>query len=126
MVEIHDRLRELETRRLQSLVSKRLDIAATLHAGDFQLVSPGGKVFTKEEYLGSIADGILDYAVFEAESAIDVRVQGDMAALRYIARIQLVVDEVRQPVMRARHTDVYENRDGQWQDVWSQATTIAE
>jgi hypothetical protein len=117
-----DELRTIERTRLQALVDKDLDLARTLHADDFLLVSPGGRTFTRAEYMDSIADGLLDYVVFQPEAEIEVLLSGNIAALRYIAHIQLRVSGELQAMMRVWHTDVYERRDGQWQDVSSQAT----
>jgi len=77
---------------------------------------------SKDEYLGHIASGYLDYRVWEPD-VIAVRVQGRMALLRYHAHLDIVVagHDVVGPLRRYWHTDSYEQRDGRWQVVWSQA-----
>ena len=64
--------------------------------------------------------GDIDYVVWKPE-AIDVRVSGDMAVLRYSSRIEIVVGGRRIPPGDYWHTDYYEKRNGRWQAVWSQA-----
>ena len=94
-----------------------------LHADDFQLVSPSGAALSKEQYLGQIASGELDYLTWEPET-IEVRRYGDGAVLRYRAQAQAVFGGQRIPLRSFWHTDVYERRNGRWQVVWSQAILI--
>ena len=115
-------LRAIEERRLQALCAVDMAVCEALHAPDYQLITPGGATLGKDEYLGQIADGSLDYRRFEPEGDIAVLVLGPSAvALRYRAAI-----DARFPgghdVDRTWHTDIYERRDGRWQAVWSQAT----
>jgi hypothetical protein len=118
-------LREAERRRLRSLVTPDLHVAERLHADEYELITPGGAALSKREYLDGIAAGDFDYAVFEPISEIRVRFYHDAAILRYRVRIEILVGGV-QDSGNFWHTDVYEQRDGQWQAVWSQATRIRE
>jgi len=63
---LEEELGNLERRRLRSLVEVNIEEADALHAADFQLVHPGGGVWSKERYLGGIASGRIDYRRFEA------------------------------------------------------------
>jgi hypothetical protein len=118
-----DMIRRLEHDRLRALVAGDLATAGSLHADDYELVTPSGWVIRREGYLGGIAAGDLDYRVFEAVSEIAVRFFGRAAVARYRARIEIAfagqvdADEFW-------HTDVYEHRAEGWQVVWSQATRI--
>jgi hypothetical protein len=76
-------LRSTERSRLRSLVGGDIEAAQMLHAEDFQLVNPGGGLLSKEQYLGGIASGTLDYQVWEPDSEIAVRLHGNAAAIRY-------------------------------------------
>ena len=118
-----DLIRTTERARLRALVEPDLDRARHMHADDFQLITPAGQALSKEQYLGGIASGAIDYRVWEpAEMA--VRVQGAMAVVRYQARIEIALGGHALPPLRCWHTDAYELRDGRWQVVWSQATEI--
>jgi phage baseplate assembly protein W len=117
-------LRNIERTRLRSLVEANLEVADPLHAGDYQLVTPRGHALSKQEYLGSIASGELDYKVFEPASEIAVRGNDTMAILRYRARIAFHDRGPTEP-FECWHTDCYEMRDGRWQAVWSQATAVS-
>jgi hypothetical protein len=118
-----DELRDVERRRLQSLVDGDLGVAEALHADAYQLITPGGAPQSKEEYLGGVASGRLDYRVFEACSHVAVRMVEGAGILRYQARIEIrVAGELDQGLFW--HTDYYERCHGQWQAVWSQATRI--
>jgi phage baseplate assembly protein W len=118
-----DAIRDLERRRLRALVAADLDLAQSIHADDYQLITPGGRTLTRDEYLGGVASGDLDYVVFEAASEIAVRINGQMAVVRYQARIEMRFSGQRDTGL-FWHTDIYEQRDGRWQAVWSQATRI--
>lgn len=119
-----DLLRDTEHRRLQSLVEGDLEVAAALHADDYQLITPGGASLSREDYLGGVASGDLNYRVFEAASEISVRVFNDVGVIRYQARIEIVFSGQLDTGL-FWHTDMYERREGSWQAVWSQATRIS-
>lgn len=117
-------LRAIERERLRSLVDANLEVARRLHADDFQLINPIGGTLSKDEYLGQIASGDIDYLEWEPEQ-VEVRLHGDAAVIRYRARLKIVVRGMPDaPSGSFWHTDLYEKRNGQWQAVWSQATEI--
>jgi Domain of unknown function (DUF4440) len=118
-----DEIREVERRRLRALVDADVEAAEPLHAGDFQLVSPGGGVYSKQEYLRDVASGLVHYLVWEPTSEIAVRLHGSAADIRYRSHIEIIFDGQRLEGSYW-HTDTYEMNDDQWQVVWSQATQI--
>jgi uncharacterized protein DUF4440 len=118
-----DILRATERERLRALVAADVVRARQLHTDDFQLINPLGGVLSKEQYLGGIGSGQLDYLFWEPES-IAVRVYGDVAVIRYQSQLEIVVQGRHIPRQRYWHTDLYERREGQWQVAWSQATGI--
>ena len=100
-----------------------IELAKSLHSDDYQLITPGGRTQSREEYLGSIASGGLNYVVFEPASDIAVYDYGQAAVVRYKARIE-VRYEAEVDADLFWHTDLYEYRDARWQAVWSHATRI--
>lgn len=118
-----DLIRATERERLRALVEANLVRARQLHADDFQLINPLGGALTKEQYLGGIASGELDYLFWEPDS-IAVRLYGEAAVIRYPSHLEIIVQGRHVPRQRYWHTDLYERRDGQWQVAWSQATEI--
>ena len=118
-----DLIRETEHQRLKALVAAEIELANSLHSGDYQLITPGGQTITKQDYIGRIASGELVYNVFEPASDIAVRFYGNAAAVRYQARIEARFSDQRDSGL-FWHTDIYEKRDERWQAVWSQATRI--
>ena len=114
---------DIERRRLQALVAADVDLARTLHADEYQLITPGGATLSREEYLGGIASGDLDYLVFEPASEIAERTHEQVRVVRYQARIEIIASGQRDMGL-FWHTDVYEVSDRRWQVVWSQATRI--
>jgi hypothetical protein len=115
-------IRGIERQRLQALVQGNIDVARQLHSDDFELINPGGRSLSKEQYLGGIASGQLKYLLWEPDE-IHVRLYGDAAVIRYQSQIQIRVSG-NLDSGRFWHTDSYEKRYGQWQAVWSQATRI--
>jgi hypothetical protein len=118
-----DLIRATERKRLRALVEADVVRARQLHADDFQLINPLGGALSKEQYLGAIGSGEVDYLFWEPDS-IAVRLYGEAAVIRYPSHLEIIVQGRHVPRQRYWHTDLYERRDGQWQVVWSQATEI--
>jgi phosphoglucomutase len=117
-------LEEVERRRLRALVEGDVATAEILHADDYQLITPGGAMLSKSDYLAGIADETLSYRRFEPEGEVMVRMLGSSAAaVRYRVAIEITW-EGGADSGRFWHTDLYELRDGRWQAVWSHATRI--
>jgi hypothetical protein len=116
-----DALRDLERQRLRSLVEPDVDVARRLHADDYELVTPGGDRISGTDYIGAIERGEFTYDTFELASEIRMRAYGNAAILRYRARIEADGADWHDAGV-FWHMDVYEQRDGRWQAVWSQAT----
>lgn len=118
-----DRIRDVERRRLRALVDADMDVARQLHAPDFQLITPIGDALSKDEYLGAIAAGHLKYLIWEPET-IEVRLYGNAAVIRYQAQLEVIFGGHKVPLSPYWHTDLYEQHEGSWLVVWSQATAI--
>ena len=112
-------IRALEHMRVQSMLQRDMATAWRLHAPDYPLITPSGVPFSRERYLGMFDAGSLVYLQWQA-GAMQVRLRGSMAVLRYTATLQLAAGSP----FRCWHTDTYEQAGGQWQAVWSQATMI--
>ncbi|WP_228851800.1 nuclear transport factor 2 family protein [Aegicerativicinus sediminis] len=119
-----DKLITIEETRLKALVDGDIDLAASLHADNFELINPVGETLTKQQYLGGIEKGEIDYKVFEPISKIRVRISGNLAVLRYKSNIEITVGGNALPLRAHWHTDIYENIEGSWKIIWSQATVI--
>ena len=115
--ELRPLLLALETRRTQALVARDLAVAGPLHAPDYQLITPAGKVFDRERYLQAVATGDLGYSAWEM-GPVALLCSATLALLRYPAVLRF--DSGRE--VSLWHTDAYALRDGQWLAVWSQAT----
>ena len=88
-------LRETERQRVRSLVQGDLAGADSLHASDYQLITPLGYALSKDDYLGSIESGALDYLVFEPVTEIEVWGDDGIGLLRYQARIEFAGPDAR-------------------------------
>jgi hypothetical protein len=118
-----DQLRQIERTRLRALVDADTRTAGRLIAANFQLINPGGAPLGRDEYLGAIAAGDIDYLAFEPTSRIVVRRSGESAALRFQVHFDLVVGGTRL-THEGWITELYERRGGRWQIVWEQATAV--
>lgn len=110
--------RALEARRTQAIVDRDMPAIERLHAPEYELVTPAGRVFSRARYLAAIAAEPF-YAAW-AHGDMRVRVTPAMALLRYQATITFPSGRV----VLCWHTDSYELRGGAWQAVWSQATQL--
>ncbi len=119
---VKNTIRKIEKQRLKALVDADIVTARRLHADDFQLISPDGSVFSKEQYLSIIESGKLDYKVWEP-GEITVRLYSNVAVIRYKdLKWDLSFEGEPSKNTCGWHTDLYEKRKGQWQVVWSQAS----
>ncbi len=114
-------LRSTERERLRALVTGDVERAGELHTDDFQLINPLGGALSKEQYLGAVSSGQIQYLYWEPES-IAVRLYGDVGVIRYRSQLEIVVQGRHIPRQRYWHTDLYERQGLQWQVVWSHAT----
>jgi Domain of unknown function (DUF4440) len=117
-----DRLRAIETTRLQALVDADTATARKLTAPDFQLINPAGAPLSRDDFLGGVDAGVIDFLAIEP-SSIAVRLSGDSATLRYQTAFDVVAGGTH-VTHEAWTTALYERRDGRWQIVWEQSTAI--
>lgn len=103
-----DDFRALERRRTQALVDRDLPLIERLHAPDYQLVTPAGRVFSRARYLAAIAEAPF-YAGW-SHGEMQVRLSPGMALLRYPATITFPSGKV----VCCWHTDSDERIGGDW------------
>ena len=118
-----DRVRAVERARVKALVAADIPAARKLTARDFQLINPAGAAMTRDDFLGAVQAGIVDFAVDEPISPIRVRLAGSAATVRYLTRFDLVAGGTHL-AHDAWTTALYERRHGQWRAVWVQTTAI--
>jgi hypothetical protein len=119
-----DRVRDTIRMLDQATVEADAATMRRLLADDFQLINPLGVPTSREEYVGSVASGQLDFLAFEAVSDIVVRLYDDDAAVaRYKSSVDLAAFGQRL-THQAMHTDLLERNRGRWQVVWAQTTAI--
>ena len=119
-----ERLRQIEKQRLQALVDADVAVAGPLIASDFELINPIGDVLTRDDILGGVGSGALDFLSDTVTSQIRVRLHGNTAVLRYRHTIDVTVVPVGHLAHPAWTTASYERRKGSWQIVWEQTGAI--
>jgi Domain of unknown function (DUF4440) len=119
-----ERLRQTEQKRLQALVDADVAVAGTLIASDFELINPVGEVSTRDDMLGAVGSGAIDFLSDEVTSQIKVRLHGSTAVLRYQHTIDIAVAGIGHLTHPAWTTALYERRKGNWQIVWEQTGAI--
>jgi hypothetical protein len=117
-------LRQTEETRLDALVAADMPVLEKLHAADFQAIPPTGYPLTREDILGAVASGDLDFQAFEPTTQIKVRPYADSAVLRYQAHIEVVAAGEGRLSHGAWLTCLYEKRGEGWQLVWEQTTAV--
>lgn len=118
-----DYFRELEKSRIRALVRRDMELLWRLHAEEYQLVTPSGRMFGRERYLQEIDSGNLQYWQWEP-GPIAVRATERMAVVRYQATLEVGSAGGRGSPFQCWHTDTYELQHGHWRAIWSQATAI--
>jgi hypothetical protein len=118
-----DRLRAIVQQRSQALVDADIATARRLTADDYQGINPAGAPLSREDLLGAVKAGVLDFLVDKPISPISVRLYGNAAVLRYQRSFDLVVGGTRL-THKAWSTELFERRHGHWQIVWEQTTAI--
>ncbi|WP_197507207.1 nuclear transport factor 2 family protein [Mitsuaria sp. 7] len=108
----------LEIRRTRALVERDMPVIESLHAPEYELISPAGRLLRRDEYLALIAEAPF-YSGWE-HSDMQVRASEDLAVLRYRARLSFPSGKV----VDCWHMDVYERRAAGWMAVWSKATAV--
>ena len=111
-----DDFRALERERTRALVERDLPTIERLHAEGYELISPPGRVMSRERYLSMLASEVF-YTAWE-HGPMRVRVSPAMAVVRYPARLTFPSGKV----VECWHNDVYERQGSAWRAVWSQAT----
>ena len=98
-------------------------LATAIHASTYMLISPLGRTFTKERYLGMIESGAMNYRLWEVGD-MSVRMTQSMTLIRYQTTIAFGSADNPGDPFKVWHTDSYEWIGATWQAVWSQATRI--
>ncbi|NJN84698.1 MAG: SnoaL-like domain-containing protein [Caldilineaceae bacterium] len=78
-----DLIRATELERLRAMVDADMETADRLHADNFQIIPPFGATMSREQFLGDVESGLVDFLVWEPATEIEVRQIGDMAVIRY-------------------------------------------
>ena len=113
-----DFFRALEVERTQALVTRDVAAIRRLHAPDYELITPPGRVMDLERYLSLVAADVF-YTKWE-HGPIRVHSSEGMTAIRYQAKITFPSGKV----VDCWHTDIYALQSGSWRAVWSQATQV--
>jgi hypothetical protein len=118
-----ERLRAIESSRLKALVAADVPAARKAMAADFQQINPAGDLLSREDLLGAVKAGVLDFLAQDPIGRIAVRASGRSATLRYRTHFDLVVGGTHL-THDGWTTVLYERRHGHWRAVWAQTTAI--
>ena len=117
-----DQVRSAERTLLRAAVDADTHTAGSLLAPGLQLIDVTGTANTRADYLATIG-GEVDFVTLEPIGPISVRVHGDSAVTRVKLKFKVVAGG-----LTVQHegwtTDLFEQRDGRWQVVWSQSTAV--
>jgi hypothetical protein len=113
-----DHLCQIEHNRTRAIVDRDLEAIIQLHAPEYELVTPSGRVLSRDRYIQLIAEAPF-YSAWQL-GPMQARVSPAMGAVKYRARLVFPSGKV----IECWHTDFYELRGEVWQAVWSQATEL--
>jgi ketosteroid isomerase-like protein len=113
---------ELEERRWAAMIAKDTATLGDLFADEMSYTHSNALVDTKASYLKAIDERIFDYQKVE-RSDTDARRVGDTVLLTGRAQIDVAAGG-RQVHLNARYTVVYVRKDGRWQFLCWQSTSI--
>jgi uncharacterized protein (TIGR02246 family) len=114
---------EADARRVQALLSNDFEALEDLLTDDLTYVHSNGHLDTKDTYIGALRSGATRYLSMEM-SGLSVRADGNTAVVTgtFEARVQTRNGEVNP---KPRVLIVYVKRDGRWQMLAWQSTSIA-
>ena len=114
---------EADAGRVKALIDNDLAALEQLLGDDLTYVHSNGMLDTKESYIGSLRAGNSRYLTMDM-SEVAVRSLGDTALInaKFNARVQVRDREVNP---QARVLIVYAKRDGRWQMIAWESTSIA-
>ncbi|MFB3916025.1 MAG: DUF4440 domain-containing protein [Terriglobales bacterium] len=117
---IVDQLKKIEDEWTKALLNKDKAAIARIEAEDYTFIDPSGHIANKQEDLKSMDD--LNFTSMSTED-VSYRSYGDAAIVTGIARVK-GTEKGKDISGDYRFTDVFANRNGQWQAVSSQLTRI--
>ena len=106
---------ELDRKRMSAMAEKDIGTLAALLSDDLVYTHSSARLDTKQSLIEAMQSGA---TVYSAVEPTDVKAQdfGDAVVLTGSARIAVAVNG-KPNAFSVRFTDVYVNRDGQWQMV---------
>jgi ketosteroid isomerase-like protein len=113
---------ELEERRWAAMIAKDTDVLADLFAEEMSYTHSNAVVDTRSSYLEAIEKRTFDYHGVERSDTTEHLV-GDTALLTGRAEIDVTAGG-HQVHLNARYTVVWVRRDGRWQFLCWQSTSI--
>ena len=120
---LKDIIVEIELSRIQAILKQDMEALWRMHSKDYQLITPFGRSYDRDSYLGAIESGSLKYLKW-VPKGFQFRSSENMALLRYQVTLQVEFDKAPEKPFNCWHMDSYEITDDSWKIVWSQATLI--
>ena len=124
MAKAADTVKELDTKRFESMTKNDLDTLASLLADDLVYCHSSAAVDGKTTYLDALRTGKTRYLSIEP-SDVKVRVYGNTAIINGMAKLS-VNSNGQTTNSSLRYTDVWVMRDNKWQMVTWQSTRLPE
>jgi len=115
-------IRQLENRRFHAMIEADTAALDTILADDLTYTHTNGWVDTKEQFIGWLETGELNYESITTESVL-VRVYAATAVVTGQAAVEIKVNGQAKN-LQIRFIDVYVEREGHWQMVAWQSTRL--
>ena len=115
-------IRQLESRRFQAMIEADTAALDTILADDLTYTHTSGWVDTKEQFIGWLESGELNYESISTDS-VRVRVYAAVAVVTGQAAVKIKVNG-QEKNLQIRFIDVYVKRNAHWQMVAWQSTRL--
>ncbi|HEY6071519.1 MAG TPA: nuclear transport factor 2 family protein [Chthoniobacterales bacterium] len=120
--DVRQELLKLESDFAKAVVSNDADAIGKFLADDWEIVDPDGNIIDKRRFLSVIKAGTLTHERMESEG-MNVRNYGESAVVTAITKSKGKFAG-QEFTTEERATDFFVKRNGRWQCVFSQLTTL--
>ncbi len=120
--ETEKEIRQLENHRLQAMIQADTSALDSILADDLTYTHTNGWVDTKEQFIGWLESGELNYESISTDD-VKVRVYAAAAVVTGRAAVKIKVNG-QEKNLQIRFIDVYVKRKGHWQMVAWQSTRL--
>ena len=120
--DVRQELLKVETDFAKAIVKNDADAIGKFLGNDWEIIDPDGNMIDKSKFLRVIRSGTLTHELMQSEG-MNVRSYGNSAIVTAVTKTKGTFAG-QEFTTQERTTDIFVKRDGRWQCVFSQLTTL--